>query len=91
MIQSIAIFGGYAALCLACLGLLCIALQQKPKMDPMEECRDRDCRICHPKPARKAQRERFGDADCRTDWDVAQEARRLHRQAVDRAEKAWLN
>lgn len=38
-----------------------------------------------------AQRERFGDADCRTDWDVVQEARRLHRQAVDRAEKAWLN
>lgn len=39
----------------------------------------------------RPQRERFSDLDCRTDFDVQQEARRLHRQAVERSGKAWLN
>lgn len=39
----------------------------------------------------RPQCERFGDEDCRTDFDVQQEARRLHRQAVERSGKAWLN
>lgn len=80
------IFGILFTGLMACWALAGIMAMRRAKPEPEWHL---EAERAHPGP--RAMLDRYKDTDCRTDFDVQQEARRLHRQTVSRALKAKWN